>query len=364
MTDHDDDLLISGAFRDFQHAAEPSVRPAGSTAIRGLAVARRRARLTMLSVIGTLLIAAPVATYAALDQDNQGPPVIAATPTPPSPSVSASPSAPPAVAEAFTTAYFATGGDGQPVKIYSYGADKQTKLLATIGPDDYGHVKASITVSPDGTRLAWVDNNKDLYVANINGSNKRKLVAGMNTDGKYAPSWTPDGQRLATTKGTVVISTGALSPPFLEGMYFQWSPGGQFYAYVTYQGDTGYLYVKRADGTEVSEQQLRCDNCNTNIRSVLAISPDGRYVATGGYPTTGEREKTWRNLVDTQTGQDLPTTFQGLNAGRFLPDGTILLVVGNQLKVMAIDGKIISTNTLPSELTSSPAVSVQMLRVN
>jgi hypothetical protein len=29
MTEYDDDLLISGAFRDFQHAAEPSVRPAG-----------------------------------------------------------------------------------------------------------------------------------------------------------------------------------------------------------------------------------------------------------------------------------------------------------------------------------------------
>jgi hypothetical protein len=103
MNEFDDDLLISGAFRDFQRAAEPSVRPAGSSAVRGLAVQRRRARITMLSVVGALVIAVPVATYAALDQDNQGPPVLPAgtstSPSPPekvepSPIPSASPSPP------------------------------------------------------------------------------------------------------------------------------------------------------------------------------------------------------------------------------------------------------------------------------
>ena len=110
-----------------------------------------------------------------------------------------------------------------------------------------------------------------------------------------------------------------------------------------------------------------CDNCNTNIRSVLALSPDGRYVATGGYPTTGEREKSWRNLV---RHPDRPRicrlTFQSPNAGRFLPDGTILLAVGNQLKVMAIDGKIIQHKHVAKRADLQPRLrtSVQMLRVN
>ena len=169
----------------------------------------------MLSVMGALVIAAPVATYAALDQDNQGPPVIGrerlrrrCRPRR---------SRRPALRRRRRRRLLRRSrrrispraADGQPVKIYSYGADKQLKLLATIGPDDYGHVKASITVSPDGTRLAWVNNNKELYVANINGSNKRKLVTGMDSDGKYAPSWTPDGQRLVTNKGDVEVSSGA-----------------------------------------------------------------------------------------------------------------------------------------------------------
>jgi hypothetical protein len=368
MNEHDDDLLISGAFRDFQHAAEPSVRPAGSSAIRGLAVQRRRARITMLSVVGALIIAAPVATYAALDQDNQGPPVVpgeSASPTPvessvPLPTVSATPSAPPVTAEAFKTAYFAAGDDFSPVKIYSFTPDGQIKLHATIGPDDYGHVAASITVSPDGTKLAWFDNNKDLYVANINGSNKRKLLSGLEANGRYSPTWTPDGQRLITNKGTVVVSTGAISPSTVQGPYGTWSPGGQFYAYSIHRGDTPYVVVVRPDGTGVSESRSRCENCNSDDRSVLAVSPDGRYVATGGWPTTGEREQTWRNVIDTQTGKDLTLTLQGPNSGRFLADGTILLAQGKQLKVMSIDGTVLKTYTLPSELTSG----AEMLRVS
>jgi hypothetical protein len=371
MTEHDDDLLISGAFRDFQYAAEPSVRPAGSSAVRGLAVQRRRTRITMLSVIGALVIAAPVATYAALDQDNQGPPTIGATPSPtpeetvvPSPTPNVSPS--PTVTAAFTTAYFATSAFGQPVKIYSYTSEGQTKLLASIGVDDTGVVQATISVSPDATRLAWVDNNNDLYVANVNGSNKRKLLTGLDSNGQKAPVWTPDGQRLITNKGTVVVSTGTVSAPSLSGPYLRWSPDGQFYAYVTPSGAQGTVTVKRADGTKVSETPLRCDGCNSNVRSVLAISPDGRYVATGGWPTTGEREKSWHKVLDTQTGNDLPPNFEAPNSGRFLPDGTILLATGSQVKVMTIDGTVLHTYTLPSELTfsSRSTIGVQMLSVN
>jgi hypothetical protein len=102
MSDFDDDL-INDAFAGFSAAAAPSVRAAGTGAVRQTIKRRRTRNTAALSVLGALLLVVPVAAYASMDRGNQGPPQVAtsveATVSPsasasPSPSASAMPSGP------------------------------------------------------------------------------------------------------------------------------------------------------------------------------------------------------------------------------------------------------------------------------
>jgi hypothetical protein len=49
--------------------------------------------------------------------------------------------------------------------------------------------------SPDGTRIAFTDNGNDIYVMNVDGSNRRKLTTNAAND--FNPAWSPDGQKIA-----------------------------------------------------------------------------------------------------------------------------------------------------------------------
>ncbi|WP_117211390.1 hypothetical protein [Allorhizocola rhizosphaerae] len=96
MSEHYDEL-IGEAFGEFTSAAAPSVRAAGTAAVRSTVAHRRKARLMTFSVLGALLLAVPVTALAANPWGNNGPPHMAASdgPTTPVPSPSAEPSPPP-----------------------------------------------------------------------------------------------------------------------------------------------------------------------------------------------------------------------------------------------------------------------------
>lgn len=192
-------------------------------------------------------------------------------------------------------AYFAVGVNDK-VGMWAY-AGGSVALKATIA-DPYGTVRATPTVSPDEQRLAWVEDNGALIVANLDGSQNQTLLTGVATAGKDAPMWTADGKKLVTNKATVDIVTKQVTADPFKGNYQTLSPGsGQFIAYKSNVG-TSRVIVGRADGTKVSEAPI-----SEGERSVLAVSPDGRYVAIGGWPTTGERESNWRTILDMRTGQ-------------------------------------------------------------
>jgi len=100
VTDHLDDF-----FADFRAGLTPEIEPAGPRAVRATVRRRRRIAATAAVVTAVVLVAAPVAGYAALDNDG-GPdpaPGVSSTPTPeesttptPPPSPSASTTTPPA----------------------------------------------------------------------------------------------------------------------------------------------------------------------------------------------------------------------------------------------------------------------------
>jgi Tol biopolymer transport system component/DNA-binding winged helix-turn-helix (wHTH) protein len=72
-----------------------------------------------------------------------------------------------------------------------------TKLL-----DD---VHSRVTLSPDGSRMAFVRNSggqSTLMIANTDGSKQRPLASRPAPDGFKVPSWSPDGKTIACSAGS------------------------------------------------------------------------------------------------------------------------------------------------------------------
>ncbi|TYB37844.1 hypothetical protein FXF50_13055 [Micromonospora sp. AP08] len=99
------DNLLNDALAEFDAVERSSYLPApGAPAVRHTVAVRRRVRLTAFSVAGALLIAVPIAAYAASPRGNNSPPnligsaspVVSANPTPSLAPSSASPSSAPA----------------------------------------------------------------------------------------------------------------------------------------------------------------------------------------------------------------------------------------------------------------------------
>lgn len=106
MRDLDDNELVTDAFASFTNPAASSAGPSagssgqaeGTADIRRIVARRRKTRYTALLVIGALLVAVPIAAFAANPRGNQGPPVADHSPSPePSVALSPSPSASPSV---------------------------------------------------------------------------------------------------------------------------------------------------------------------------------------------------------------------------------------------------------------------------
>ena len=66
-------------------------------------------------------------------------------------------------------------------------------------------VHSPITLSPDGSRLAFVREARDesaLIIANVDGSNEQKLATRPMTDHFKVPAWSPDGTEVACSAGS------------------------------------------------------------------------------------------------------------------------------------------------------------------
>jgi Tol biopolymer transport system component len=133
-------------------------------------------------------------------------------------------------------------------------------------------VAGSPSWSPDGTKLVYSEDNSDVFVIDVDGSNRRLLAQGRE------PAWSPDGARIAYRDGCEVrtiapdgrgsttiadLSTilrerkGCDRPPadFGFGGGLVWSPDGQEIATIAQGG----VFLLHADGSGL-ERRPRADD--------------------------------------------------------------------------------------------------------
>ena len=184
--------------------------------------------------------------------------------------------------------------------------------LAVINVDGSGRTKLTNTAddsesqpvwSPDGTRIAFID-NAGISVMNADGSERHPLAAG-NPRAVY-PAWSPDGTEVVFSGGNfdtieIVGADGSnrrtvLGPDPFEYTAPSFSPDGSRIAFITNRPDGGFgdvleIFVMNADGSGLARltndstenahldwgatDRLLFDSFRQSGGGAYAINPDG-----------------------------------------------------------------------------------------
>jgi hypothetical protein len=347
MNDHRDDALLSSAFAEFSDELAPYVRPAGTAAAYETVRFRRRVRTGVTIGAAALLLAVPVTAYAVTAGDPDSPPVEPGTPSPtaeaspsPSPEPEPSPSqeppvspSPPEVPELGGQLFYLDDSGG----------------LYVDGQQHPGGSWLSLNVSPDGTRVTWVDDNGDLQMSDLDGSNRR--LVHENVDGQCVePVWSGDSSRLLVHRLTpepnlaVLYLAGGTGDELGEtiGCHYRWSADGERLAVL--DGDLSELTVMSLDGSD--RQSVSTDALDgRDLADLTGISADGGRVSVQVVPAGAPVGDVARSLVsnaiiDVETGEEVTLPVDGaLLAVLFQPDGGTLVRVdtGDGIELVLFD---------------------------
>jgi len=353
---------------------------------RALATSRRIGiqRAIVTSTTAVVLLAAAAGTAVAIMPRNDNPPTPAGTPTAtamPSPSTvetpdpSTSPTTAPAPDPAAIGQLFYgpdPGPDsGKTSNLYSWTPQSEPRKLLQLFSNT---AVANATVSPDGRKVAWVGeslHDAALYVANVDGSGKRKLHDRV--DGQcWGPTWAPDSKRLMVAiiestggnqyrdrRGVLDIATGdfrEVDQEWSGDCHPLWSADGKVVAVP----DGGRVMMTDPEAGDRRAIPHLGGGAERTAADVTSISPDGSKIALfvrgSGEPVGDAGRKLSVNAVlDTRTGKqiELPLGGRKLVQAYFQSDGTLVARVqengGNSLVLISADGKKISEKAEPAQ---------------
>jgi len=214
---------------------------------------------------------------------------------------------------------FTSNRDGHN-RIYTMNSDGSQAVPLSYTSPDLGddHVPS---LSPNGEKIAFSHNGRNIYVMNSNGSNLIQLT-NLSTYNAYSPTWSPNGMQIAFSNG---VDSGS-----------------------------GDIYVMNADGTGVINLT---NNATYNISP--SWSPDGTKIAFSAMRERAGHFEIYTMNVD-GTGQTNISTNSSYDiAPAWSPDSSRIAFVSgrdgnNEIYIMNADGSNISRLTNHSSGDGTP----------
>lgn len=243
-------------------------------------------------------------------------------------------SASPAAVKWSGTLFAFQAGSDNHVDVYAL-AGSERKLVASTPAGKDSCARNSVTVSPDGKKVAWVNTglerlDGDLFLGTLGGAPAKK-VAGHILCGGTGPTWTPDSRSLLVTQrdgdrlttGRIAADSGAFAPGADPGRV--WSADGAFVA----RKDKSTVTIAKADGTVVRTVNYKPDWAECEGWLPQTLSADGRYLTAGYAACDPSRMLSVERLVDTTTGKEIALPVQKPERLYFRADGSMIVVSGS-----------------------------------
>ena len=255
-----------------------------------------------------------------------------------------------------TLVYLAHEGNG--VRLYSWKPGAQPTQLGAFPSAAIGNGN----VSPDGTRMSWVDEDGKLHVSGVDGKNA-KVLSDKYDQNCNEPKWSGDGKRLLVSKPS---STGALGWVDADSGAFtkvvDRTPG----CHVRQTGDAKrYVYQDGGADVWISMDATLTNSTKVQVpgRSTVdyaAVSADGSRLALLLTTPDGETGDVGRSLfanavVDTAHGTIVKLPVEGtLRQVFFTPDGGMIIRyktgAGTQVAVVDRNNAVVRTVAEPDRL--------------
>jgi len=174
------------------------------------------------------------------------------------------------------------------------------------------------SVSPDGEWLAYCrnrDGKEDIYVARVDGTEERRLVATPGRD--FLPRWSPDGTQIVfcTTAtgnweiGLLIVATGDwryLTQDGLRNLEPSFHPSGTRIVFSSHRSGMQMLWSMNLDGTQLVQLTHQAEDTGARYSS------NGRFLAY----SSSRRSKYEATLLDLQTNTIRPLVqLKQLNTG-------------------------------------------------